>query len=161
MNISKEKLLAEASATNYRPDVLEKVIRLLDFLETLNGHPFLKGRLALRGGTALNLFFSDIPRLSIDIDLNYIGAEDREVMVSERPKLYGAIEAVCQREGFAIRRFPEEHAGGKWSLRYPSVLGQGGNLEVDVNFMFRIPLWPVVLRDSFLQGCTYSRARIS
>lgn len=108
--------------------------------------------MALKGGTALNLFFSDIQRLSIDIDLNYIGAEDREVMLSERPKLYEAIEAVCQREGFAIRRFPEEHAGGKWCLRYPSVLGQGGNLEVDVNFMFRIPLWPVVLRDSLPVG---------
>ena len=43
---------------------------------------------------------------------------------------------------------PEEHAGGKWSLRYQSVAGQGGNLEVDLNFMFRVPLWPVTKTDS-------------
>jgi hypothetical protein len=43
---------------------------------------------------------------------------------------------------------PAEHAGGKWQLRYPSAGGQGGNLEVDVNFMFRIPLWPVKTIDS-------------
>jgi len=28
----------------------------------------------LKGGTALNLFLLDLPRLSVDIDLNYIGA---------------------------------------------------------------------------------------
>jgi len=43
---------------------------------------------------------------------------------------------------------PAEHAGGKWQLRYPSAGGQGGNLEVDVNFMFRIPLWSVKTLDS-------------
>ena len=32
-----------------------------------------KNRLVLKGGTALNLFFFDLPRLSVDIDLNYVG----------------------------------------------------------------------------------------
>jgi len=148
VNISKQKLLAEAASTGFRPDVLEKVILLLNLLEKLGVHPFLKGRLALKGGTALNLFYSEIPRLSVDIDVNYTGAVDREVMLSERPELLAAVEAVCQREGFTIRRSPEEHAGGKWGLRYQSAMGQGGNLEVDVNFMLRIPLWPVVYKDS-------------
>ena len=30
--------------------------------------------------------------------------------------------------------------------RYPSVLGQQGNLEVDLNYMYRKPLWPVKLQ---------------
>jgi hypothetical protein len=55
---------------------------------------------------------------------------------------------VYTREGYMVRRLPTEHAGGKWQLRYPSAGGQGGNLEVDVNFMFRIPLWPVQRIDS-------------
>lgn len=33
---------------------------------------------ALKGGTAINLFIRDIPRLSIDIDLAYLPIEDRE-----------------------------------------------------------------------------------
>lgn len=33
---------------------------------------------ALKGGTAINLFIRDIPRLSIDIDLTYLPIEDRE-----------------------------------------------------------------------------------
>jgi predicted nucleotidyltransferase component of viral defense system len=34
---------------------------------------------ALKGGTAINLFLRDMPRLSVDIDLAYLPIEDREV----------------------------------------------------------------------------------
>ena len=152
MKISPEKLAAEAEATGFRPDVLEKVARLLGLLDALRSHPFLKGKLALKGGTALNLFVFDVPRLSVDIDLNYVGAEDRDGMLAGRPKVEQAVQAVFAREGFTVRRMPEEHAGGKWSLRYENGPGRGGNLEVDLNFMFRVPLWPVTIRDSHSVG---------
>ena len=61
----------------------------------LYSHPVLKGRLVLKGGTALNLFLFDLPRLSVDIDLNYIGAVDRATMLQEKPKLEQAVQAVC------------------------------------------------------------------
>jgi predicted nucleotidyltransferase component of viral defense system len=38
----------------------------------------LDTRFALHGGTAINLFDRDMPRLSVDIDLTYIPIEDRE-----------------------------------------------------------------------------------
>ena len=152
MKFSYEKLIAQAEATGFRPDVLEKVVHLLGLLEALGSHPFLKGKLALKGGTALNLFIFNVPRLSVDIDLNYVGAEDREIMLAERPKIEQAVQAVFAREGFTVRRMPEEHAGGKWSLRYQSASRQGGNLEVDLNFMYRVPLWPVTLSDSYPVG---------
>lgn len=148
MKVSREKLMSEAQATGFRPEVLEKVIHLLNLLEGFNSHPFLKGRWALKGGTALNLFLFDVPRLSVDIDLNYTGAVDRETMLAERPKVEQAVQAVCAREGMNVTRVPTDHAGGKWRLRYESALGEGGNLEVDLNFMFRIPLWPIALRDA-------------
>jgi predicted nucleotidyltransferase component of viral defense system len=91
VRISKEKLLTEAELTGFRAEILEKVIHLLNLLETLNSHPFLKDRLALKGGTALNLFVFPLPRLSVDIDLNYIGTVDRESMLAERPKVEEAI----------------------------------------------------------------------
>ena len=129
MKISREKLHREAQATGFRPEILEKVIQLLNLLEAIQGHPFIEGRLALKGGTALNLFYFDVPRLSIDIDLNYVGAPDRETMLEERPKLEEAVAAVCAREGFTVRRLPADHAGGKWRMSYESSLNQSGNLE--------------------------------
>ena len=34
--------------------------------------------LALNGGTSINLFIRDMPRLSVDIDLTYLPIDDRE-----------------------------------------------------------------------------------
>lgn len=148
MNLSFEKLSAEAVSTGFRPDMLEKVAHLLGLLDVLRKHPFLKGKLVLKGGTALNLFVFDVPRLSVDIDLNYVGAEEREPMLAERPKVEQAVKAVFEREGFTVRRVPQDHAGGKWLLRYQSAFGQGGNLEADINFMYRVPLWPTTTANS-------------
>ena len=38
--------------------------------------------LALKGGTAINLFLRDMPRLSVDIDLAYIPVEDRDTSLA-------------------------------------------------------------------------------
>jgi predicted nucleotidyltransferase component of viral defense system len=142
------ELHREAAATGFRPEVLEKVIRLLEFLDGIRSHPYLKPRLVLKGGTALNLFVYNLPRLSVDIDLNYTGSPERETMLADRPRIEQAIRAVCARMGVQIRRIPGEHAGGKWRLSYASVTGRPGMLEVDVNFLLRTPLWPPVATDS-------------
>lgn len=141
MKISRERLLAEAAETGFRAEILEKVIRLLGLLQSLSKHPALKERLALKGGAALNLFLFEFPRLSVDLDLNYVGTAERAALDAERPAIEQAIETVCRRDGLGIRHQPEGHAGGKWQLTYTSPLGSGGNLEIDVNFLLRIPLW--------------------
>ncbi len=143
MKIFKDLLIRESDQTGFRAEILEKVWLLMNILEGINAHPYLQERLVLKGGTALNLFVFDLPRLSVDIDLNYVGMESREGMLSERPLVEKSLEAVFQRENLVIRRIPDKHAGGKWQLKYQSVLGNQGNLEVDLNFMFRIPLWDV------------------
>ena len=107
MNLSRERLTQVAEQTRFRPEVLEKVIRLLALLEGFRQHPFLASRFALKGGTALNLFIFDVPRLSVDIDINYIGAVNVATMLVERPKVEEAVQAVCSREGFTVRRLPE------------------------------------------------------
>jgi hypothetical protein len=37
---------------------------------------------ALKGGTAINLFVRDMPRLSVDIDLAYLPVEDRDTSLA-------------------------------------------------------------------------------
>jgi hypothetical protein len=90
--------------------------------------------------------------LSVDIDLNYIGVLDRDGMLEERPKIEQAAQAVFSREGFTLRRVPTDHAGGKWMLRYQSFTGRFGNLEVDLNFMFRQPFWQTQRSNSIQLG---------
>jgi len=51
---------------------------------------------ALKGGTAINLFVRDMPRLSVDIDLTYLP-------VSPRPESLSAIDAAMKRISQATR----------------------------------------------------------
>ena len=152
MRFTSSEILPIARADGFNEDVVEKVLHLLHLLTILNTHPSLKGKWVLKGGTALNLFVFRHPRLSVDIDLNYIGALDREKMLVERPRVERAAQAVFSREGFVIRKVPGDHAGGKWRLNYVGYTGQSRNLDVDFNFMFRQPLWELHHVDSHPLG---------
>ena len=46
---------------------------------------------ALKGGTAINLFIRDMPRLSVDIDLAYLPVEDRQTSLTNIDKAFAAI----------------------------------------------------------------------
>lgn len=137
--------------------ILDKVIYLLHLLDSLNTHPHLKNAWVLKGGTALNVFIFDIPRLSVDIDLDYIGNLNREKRLKERQPIEQACAAVFEREGYAIKRKPREYAGGKWILSYQSFTGGPGHIEVDFNYMYREPLWEITKLDSVKIGSVQAR----
>ncbi|MBU6407665.1 MAG: nucleotidyl transferase AbiEii/AbiGii toxin family protein [Alphaproteobacteria bacterium] len=112
-----------ASDTGYQPGTLEKVLRLLDLLQEIASEDLLADRFALKGGTALNMFHLALDRLSVDIDLNYIGELDRKKMLAERPALEAALGRILAAQGYRVRRQPDEHAGGKWLAVHPSACG--------------------------------------
>ncbi len=130
-----------ADETGHQAGTLEKVLRLLDLLQEIARDRVLADRLVLKGGTALNLFHLGLDRLSVDIDLNYVGALHRAAMETERPDVDAALDRLLASQGYAVRRRPDEHAGGKWLARYASALGGNATLEVDVNYMARQPLF--------------------
>ncbi len=88
-----------ASETGYQLGALEKALRILGLLQEIAEDPILSRRLALKGGTALNLFHLDLDRLSVDIDLNYVGALDRVAMESDRPAVDAAIDRLLASQG--------------------------------------------------------------
>ena len=46
---------------------------------------------ALKGGTAINLFHRDLPRLSVDIDLTYLPVNDRIIALRDIDETLGRI----------------------------------------------------------------------
>lgn len=152
MTLRQEDLQDLAKTVGFRAEMLEKVIRLVELLNELFENTFLKKILALKGGTALNLFYIILPRLSVDIDLNYIGSIDRSIMLEERKELESILVSLCQRSGFTIKRVATEHAGGKWRLNYNSAIQPSGNLEIDLSYLYRTVLWPITIKDSYLIG---------
>ena len=66
-------------------DTLEKVLRLLNLLQEIAKNKVLSARRIRKGGMALNLFHLGLDCLSVDIDLNCVGALDRAAMETECP----------------------------------------------------------------------------
>lgn len=54
---------------------------------------------AMKGGTAINLFVRDLPRLSVDIDLTYLPVQDRATSLA-------TIDAAMARIAERINRVP-------------------------------------------------------
>jgi predicted nucleotidyltransferase component of viral defense system len=149
MRVSQEHLYYISESTGFRPEILEKVIHLIHLLNRFSEDSFLKDKFVLKGGTALNLFYFDYPRLSVDIDINYIGSSDRKIMLQEKNLMESAIENIVLDESMIPERKPSEHAGGKWAIRYQSALQGRGIIEIDLNYLDRVPLWSETTMNSF------------
>lgn len=76
---------------------LEQVQILLSVLPLINKHRVF----AIKGGTAINFFIFNVPRLSVDIDLCYLPIESRE-------NTFKKINALIREIAESIKmRFPE------------------------------------------------------
>jgi predicted nucleotidyltransferase component of viral defense system len=104
---------------------------------------FTSGRFAMNGGTALNLFVQEMPRLSVDIDL---------VFVDHRPDRQGALQAIAQelaamQAAFASKGYhahlPTNAEGDDVKL---VVSNETAQVKVEVNFVFRGTALPVETR---------------
>ena len=137
---SAEYLNALAAKTGFQTASLQKQMSLIIILREIQRHPLLSKAFVLRGGTAINLFWYNLPRLSVDIDLNYIGSVDKDLMQQERGTLEKQLSRLLESLGISVERKPDEHAGGKWRLRATSAFGGNFTLEIDLNYIMRIPV---------------------
>lgn len=131
-----------ARGTGYRADTLERVTRLGELAADVGRHPLLGRVLVLKGGTALNLCFGSPPRLSVDLDFNFVGAEERDEALEQRPLVERAIAAVTRARGYRLQWSKAEHAGRKAYLGYTSSAGVADRIELDLNFLHRVTLDP-------------------
>ena len=142
MAVSRKEIEHICGKLGFKAGPVEKVLRLKELLKEIFAHPFLRERMVLNGGTAINLHYFDLARLSVDIDLNYIGSVDLAQTKKERPGVEEALIRIVKDRGYEIKHGPtDDHAGGKWILKFENVYGSRALLELDVNYMYRIPIW--------------------
>lgn len=130
-----------AGDAGFRPTTLEKVARLEDILREISQHPEFGPHLALKGGTAINfVLLPEAPRLSVDIDLDYIGAIEREAMLEARARVEEFIARVAGAQRYAIeKRAPYGLTG--WELTYENIAGNPDIIKVEINWLLRVPIW--------------------
>ena len=71
---------------------------------------------ALKGGTAINLFYRDLPRLSVDIDLTYLPVKDRMESLAEINEAMDRIAAAVEK-GIPRARTSRIAGGGGGATR--------------------------------------------
>lgn len=85
------------------------LVRILPFVAK-------EGIFALKGGTAINLFYRDLPRLSVDIDLTYLPIKKRGASLSEINEAMDRM-AVAIEGGIAGARTQRIQGGGGGATR--------------------------------------------
>ena len=83
---------------------------------------------ALKGGTAINLFYRDLPRLSVDIDLTYLPIRERAESLDE---INAAMDRIAAAIETAIRGAKSQRiqGGGGGATR---LLARLGNAEIKI-----------------------------
>ena len=139
---SKSELTAKANEMNFVRDTLEKVMRLADILGYLNSNPLTKEYLVLKGGTAINLTVFQLPRLSVDIDLDFSKNVSREEMLSVRESLREDIKIYMSTQGYAISpRSKAYHSLDSFVFTYVNLGGVQDNIKVEINYSLRAHLF--------------------
>ena len=128
----------KAKEMGFVRDTLEKVTRLVDILDYLNTNPILKDNLALKGGTAINLTIFNLPRLSVDIDLDYRINNSKEEMFSSRKIINSTIEKFMVSEGYTLSsKSKETHSLDSFVYSYNGTSGNKDNIKIEINYSLR------------------------
>lgn len=151
--LTRDEMKKLADETGFNQNPLEKAIRLIGILETIHAHPLLHDYFVLKGGTGLNLFYYDLPRLSVDVDLNYIRARDKVRMGKDRMDVMDLIPDLFSEE-YDLHISKNEYALLQFEFVYTTVTGSTDKLMIDINYLHRLPMMSTMNR-SFI-GLSHS-----
>lgn len=137
-----EKIAAE---TGFIRDNLEKVFRLFDILQFLNSNANTSDHLLLKGGTAINLTVFNMPRLSVDIDLDFCKECSREEMMDLRAVINEDILMFMFSQGYALSpNTKNPHSLDSWVFYFQNAGGNKDNLKIEINYSMRNHVLPII-----------------
>jgi predicted nucleotidyltransferase component of viral defense system len=109
-------------------------------------HVMSEKKFALKGGTAINFFLRDMPRLSVDIDLTYLPIEDRATSLAT---ISGSLETIAAKisgsmPGVRIQPDRDKVSNG---IRTLLVRRSGVTIKIEPNQILRGGIFPCQEQD--------------
>jgi predicted nucleotidyltransferase component of viral defense system len=126
--------------TGFNLDLVEKTYHLTRVLNEMQKIESLSKNLTLKGGTALNFLYLDIPRLSIDVDLNFTGSTEREDMKTTRPIITQLIQTMGGKLGYDIKEKDSSYIISRHNLQYTTLRNTKDHIKIEINYLDRIPI---------------------
>lgn len=153
MRYDKQTIGQLASELGFARDTFEKVLRLVEVLQFIDSDNLLSEALALKGGTAINLFIMQLARLSVDIDLDYCKTISKETMIEDRPVIIERIALFMAANGYRHSDKSKRHYSLESSvLEYTNSGGARDNIKIEINFSTRAHVLPVEIRSTIIPG---------
>jgi len=134
----KATLTEQARRLSFLTSPYEKMTRLTEVLRFLNDSNELREALALKGGTAINLAIFNLPRLSVDIDLDFTVNLSREETRAKRDKINDLLSLYMAAEGYTQKRQSKStHILDSFVYSYTNVAGNLDNIKLEINYSLR------------------------
>jgi predicted nucleotidyltransferase component of viral defense system len=135
-------------------DTFEKVSRLVGLLAFFERDPALSKYLALKGGTAINLTIFSLPRLSVDIDLDFTENLPLEETTAVRETLRDTLDKYMAMNGyvFSADRSKQYHALDSSIYHYINAGGVKDNIKIEINYSLRCHVLPLTCRQIVTLG---------
>lgn len=154
---SKTDIDSLASKSGFIRDNLEKVLRLCEILQFITDNPLTARNLALKGGTAINLVVFEMPRLSVDIDLDFTKNCSREDMLEIRENINTDIINFMSTQGYNLSPSTKNpHTLDSWVFYYKNVAGNKDNIKIEINYSMRNHVLPIVFHNVKLKDIPIS-----
>src|SRR5665811_1061755 len=129
---NKEYFERFSKETNFHRDTLEKAYRLEQLLKEINRHPELREGLALKEGTAINFLYFRYPRLSVDLDFNFIAGIEKEEKDKESPKIDEALRIIFKFEKYECENI-SDYGLNQYFLKYMNSSGNIDRIKIEIN----------------------------
>lgn len=152
MEFSRQYLVKIAQETNFIKDTLEKVVRLAEILKFLNNDNIFKGKLALKGGTAINLTAVELPRLSVDIDLDFTENVSREELLEVKERFSKRLTDYMWQEGYSLGDSRDYFALSSYLFNYINAAGNRDNIKIEINYLDRLHILPLETKRLLTKG---------
>lgn len=134
----------------YIPSQIEKVCRISDILARISQIPFLRERLSLYGGTALNfIHFNEIHRLSVDIDFNYRHQGEERDWGEIRSEIDAAFKQILSTLGYQDNdiKIDPSYPLSRFTIKFINHLDTDDTFKIETGYMRRIP---VLTEDAYM-----------
>lgn len=127
---------ANRMTADKRKEYIEQVRLIISILPILAEQSVF----AIKGGTAINLFYQEFPRYSVDIDLTYLPVQDRETSLQQISENLNSLgnEIKQRRPEYSVRRLS---GGGKLATRI-LVSYMDTDVKIEVSPVMRNTLFP-------------------
>ena len=142
---NKQILSKQAQEFGFIRDTFEKMLRLAEMLKFISSDPLLSKSLALKGGTAINLVIFTLPRLSVDIDLDYSFNNSRDEMLKGREEITSIIRRYMASEDYELSgKSKTTHSLDSFVCSYTNSGGTRDAIKIEVNYSLRCHVLPLV-----------------